>query len=67
MATEKVRNLGLINIGPLKAKVMTVSMTGAAFEGTKPLVKEQRLVEAFGAISRMMKWKYSNNEALTQH
>ena len=56
-ATEKVRNFRSINIGPLKAKLMTVSKANIVLEVTNSLVKqglEQRLVEAFGAISRMM-------------
>ena len=66
-ATEIVRNLGPVSIGPLKAKVMTVSKANVALEVTNPLVKEdleQRLVEALGAISGMM--KSPNNEVLTQ-
>ena len=40
---------------------MTVSKANVVLDVTNPLVKadlKQRLVEAFGAISKIMKWRY---------
>ena len=39
-ATEKACNLVPINIGPLQAKVMTISKANVALEVTNPLLKE---------------------------
>ena len=52
MATEKVHNLGLINIGPLKAKVITVSKANVALDVTNPLVKGGPRAGAYGSLAR---------------
>ena len=66
-ATEKIRNLGPVNIGPLKMKVTSASKTNIGLEVTNPLPKEnleQELPRIFEVISGFMKWKYPNNEVL---